>query len=144
MFFNPIYFETIFQFFSKLLYFFQNYSNILKKYSNVFHYYIWHHFGKSPHSILQSLLHNPYGKGVPNSLWILRSCYAKLILIMLPSKIFFSSLPIGNNGTLLSPSADVQWKLLSQGAVVQWRGQQWPLNDCTEGQQFPLNVSTPW
>ena len=24
------------------------------------------------------------------------------------------------NGTLLSPSADVQWKLLSQGAVVQW------------------------
>ena len=55
-----------------------------------------------------------------------------------------------NNGTLLSPSADIQWKLLSQGAVVQWpllsepvgRGQQWPLNDCTEGQQFPLNVGT--
>ena len=46
-------------------------------------------------------------------------------------------------GTLLSPSADLQWKLLSLGAVVQWSLLS-EIDNCTEGQQFPLKVGTWW
>ena len=46
-------------------------------------------------------------------------------------------------GTLLSPSADLQWKLLSLGAVVQWSLLS-EIDNCTEGQQFPLKVGTRW
>ena len=46
-------------------------------------------------------------------------------------------------GTLLSPSADLQWKLLSLGAVVQWSLLS-EIDNCTEGQQFLLKVGTRW
>ena len=42
------------------------------------------------------------------------------------------------NGTLLSPSANLQWKLLSQGAVIQW-----PIS--IEGQRFVVkSYYIPW